>query len=225
MTNSDPNLILYHYFRSSTSYRVRIGLHWKNLKFQEANINLAKNGGEQHQPQYRRLNPAGEVPSLVHDGRVISQSMAILQYLDEVFPQQRLFPQDPFEKAKVLQFCEGINCAHSLSNLKVLQYLEAKHGATAENKNQWVAEWMGRIFKATETLLESTAGTYSFGGSFSAADIFLIPHIYSAKRFSVDLSPYPILQRVNENGLKLEAVMKAHPHFQSETPPELKGIL
>ncbi len=216
------NLVLYNYFRSSTSYRARIALHFKGLKFEYKAIHLLKNGGEQHSPEYRKINPAGGVPTLVHGDKVIGQSMAILQYLDDVFPENRLFPTDPYLKAKILDYSEGINCVHSLPNLKVLQFLEKEYGADQAKKEQWIHQWMGQNFEAGEKLLAKSAGQYCFGDQITAADCFLIPQITTAQRFNVPLEKYPIQMKIFENALKLEAFKKGHPFRQVDTPPEMR---
>lgn len=213
------NLILYNYFRSSTSYRARIALHWKGLDFEYRPVHLLNQGGEQFFSEYRELNAAGEVPTLVHGDRVIGQSMAILQYLDEVFPQKPLFPKDSYQKAKILQFCEGINCVHSLQNLKVLQYLEKEFDAHTEKKELWLREWLGRNFEASEKSITQIAGTFCFGSEVTAAECFLIPQMVSAQRFLVDTDRYPTLTRVYESAMKLTAFIKAHPSQQIDTPP------
>lgn len=219
---STDKLILFNYFRSSTSYRARIALHWKGLDFDYKPVHLLNNGGEQHLAEYRQLNPAGEVPTLMHGQRVIAQSMAIIQYLDEVFPQQALFPKEAFQKAKVFQFCENINCGHSVHNLKVLSFLEKEFGADQGKKDLWLKEWMGRVFESSEKLLSQTAGKHCFGDTVTAADVFLVPHVFSAARFNVDTSKYSTITRVCENALKLEAFIKAHPMKQIDTPADLK---
>lgn len=216
------DLALYNYFRSSASYRVRIALHWKELQFDYRPVHLLENGGQQHSPAYKALNPASEVPTLVHQGQVLSQSMAILHYLDETFPTKLLFPRSPFLKAKVLQFCEGINCTQPLQNLKVLQYLENSLKITAEQKSEWLQRWIGGNLGNCEKMIEPTAGTYCFGDEITAADVFLMPQLFTSKRFNIDLSKYPTLLRVQENCDQLEAFQKAHPFHQIDTPTELR---
>lgn len=174
------------------------------------------------QQKYRKLSPAGEVPTLVHEGRALGQSMAILEYLDDVFPQQALFPKNPLDRAHVRQVCEGINCAHSLQNLKVTQYLEKQMAISAEQKEMWLFEWMGRIFESTEALIQSSAGSYAFGDTVSAADLFIVPQVFSAQRVQFDISKYSTIQRVNENCLKISALQAAHPYRQIDTPAELR---
>ena len=217
------SLNLYNYFRSSTSYRVRIALELKGVKFTYTPVHLLNNGGEQNSSDYRKLNPAGGVPTLEHDGKVIAQSFAIIDYLDKVFPQVPLFPPDNFSNAKVRQFCETINSdIHPLTNLKVMKLLEAQYGFSAAQKQEWITKWVADGLSALEALLAPCAGQYCFGNMVTAADAFLIPQLFSAQRFHVDFSHLKILTRVNENCLQLPAFAKAHPHRQPDTPDELR---
>jgi len=217
-------LKLYNYFRSSTSYRARIALHLKKLDFEYKPIHLLNNGGEQHTAEYRALNPVGGVPTLVHDEKIISQSFAIIEYLDEAFPQSyQLLPQDSYLRAKVRQVCENINAdIHPLQNLKLMQYLEKKHGYTQDQKDEWAQKWIHEGLAATEKILVATTKTYAFGDQVTAADLFIVPQIFSSLRFKVDMSKYPILSKINDNCLKLEAFQKAHPGKQIDTPSEAK---
>lgn len=212
-----PKLILYNYFRSSTSYRVRIALHLKNLEYEYRPVHLLK--AEQHSAEYRALNPVGGVPTLVHDGRAIAQSLAILEYLDDVFGGPKLYPADPYERARVRQFCETVNSdMHPLGNLKVLQELEKRHGYDQAAKEKWIGHWMGLGFAALEKILGETAGDFCFGNSVTAADLCLIPMMFSARRFNVDLGPFPIARRIDERATKIPAFEKAHPMRQPDTP-------
>ncbi|GIL18085.1 MAG: maleylacetoacetate isomerase [Oligoflexia bacterium] len=211
------SLVLYNYFRSSTSYRVRIGLHFKNLDFEYKSVHLLKDGGEQHRAEYRQLNPIGGVPTLVHNGKPISQSMAILEYLEETFPQNRFFPKDIYTRAKVRQFCENINAdIHPLQNLKVTQYLEKNLNISPEQKQQWLNNWISLGLQATERILENAAGQFCFGDEVTAADLLLVPQVFSAERFQIDLKPFPNIQRINLECLKLDAFQKAHPTRQPD---------
>ncbi|MBC7465583.1 MAG: maleylacetoacetate isomerase [Bdellovibrio sp.] len=218
------NLILYNYFRSSTSYRARIALELKKLNYEYYPIHLINNGGEQHSEDYRKLNPMGGIPTLVHDGKVIGQTMAILQYLDDAFPQtQQLFPKDFFEKAKVIQFCENINTdIHPVQNLKVLKYLKKNFSTTEEQNEHWVQHWITEGFHAVEKMAGETSKDYCFGSSVTAADIFLIPQMVTAQRFHTDLSPFPTLNKIYKNCLELEAFKKAHPFRQVDTPEDMR---
>jgi len=212
-------LTLYNYFRSSTSYRVRIALHYKNLDFAYKPVHLINEGGEQHKSEYKNINPMAEVPTLIHEGLTLSQSMAIIEYLDEVFPHPALFPREAQKRARIRQFCENINSfMHPVSNLKILQFLESKHAYNQSQKEEWVALWSKKGFEACENLLKRTHGKYCFGDEVTAADLFLIPQVFSAQRFKVDLTPYPLVMKINENCLALDFFKKAHPFRQVDTP-------
>lgn len=211
-------LILYNYFRSSTSYRARIALNFKNLPYEYRAVHLLK--AEQHSAEYLRLNPQGEVPSLVHQGRSIAQSIAILEYLEDVFPNPPLYPKDPYLKARVRQFCENINSyLHPLSNLKVMQYLEKKHGYDQAAKEEWIRHWYKPGFEVLEGMLQTSAGKYSFGDQVTAADACLIPAVFTARRFHVDLSAFPTVVRIDKECQSHPAFEKAHPSRQPDTPP------
>jgi maleylacetoacetate isomerase len=217
------DFVLYSYFRSSASYRVRIALNLKGLAYEYKAVHLLNDGGEQHKPEYLALNPARQVPTLVHGRHVIAQSMAILEYLDGVHPSPRLFPQDPYKKAQVIQFCENINCTQPLQNLATTQYLSSAFHATEGQKQAWIHFWLGRGFEATEKMLEKNAGTYCCGGEVTAADCFLVPQVFAARRFNVDLTPYPNVLRVHAALEELAAFEKAHPTRQPDTPAEMRA--
>lgn len=212
------DVILYNYFRSSTSYRARIALYTKNVPFEYRPVHLLQDGGQQHKPEYLQLNPAAEVPTLIHGTKVLGQSLPIIEYINEVFEGPDLFPKDPYQKAKVRQFCENINSfIHPISNLKVLQYLEKKHGYSQEEKENWVQHWSQRGLETLEKSVE-TNSTYCFGEQITAADIFLVPQLFSAQRFKVNVSKYSRLLKINERCLKLIPFQKAHPFRQPDTP-------
>nr|BFD65362.1 maleylacetoacetate isomerase [Bdellovibrio sp. HAGR004] len=215
------SMVLYNYFRSSTSYRVRLALHYKGLQFEYKPINLLK--GEQLSADYKRINPLGGVPTLVHDGKIIPESFAIMEYLDEVFPQNPLFPQDAYTKARIRQVCEVINSfMHPMANLKTLKYMETKHGYDQNQKDEWAQHWINQGLEVLETTLKEFSGTYSFGNEITMADLFLIPQLLTSQRYKVDISKYPTLVKINENCLKLESFQKAHPFAQIDTPEEFK---
>ncbi len=220
----NQEFLLYTYFRSSTSYRVRIALHLKGLKFTSKPVHLLEGGGQQHTPEYRSLNPAGEVPTLVHNGNILSQSFAIIEYLDELFPEPKLFPAAPYDKARVRQICEHINCGiHPIANLKVQQYLTTQLSVSEEVKNQWLKHWIQEGMITLENLLTKTAGEFAFGDTLTVADLFVVPQVFSSKRFGVTLENFKTIQKVYERAMKLDAFNKAHPHVQQDTPPELFG--
>ncbi|MGZ6485796.1 MAG: maleylacetoacetate isomerase [Pseudobdellovibrio sp.] len=217
-------LKLYNYFRSSTSYRVRLALEFKDLRYEYLPIHLLNNGGEQNSEAYRKLNPVGGVPTLEHRGQFISQSVAIIEYLEETFKDTpSLYPQDSFKKAKVRQVCEIINSdMHPLQNLKVTAFLEKNLHLSPEQKQQWMEKWIQDGLMALEKTIAPYAGTYAFGTEVTAADLFIVPQIFSAKRFNIDVTPYSHLSRVNENLIKREDFKKAHPLNQPDTPADLK---
>lgn len=217
------SLILYNYYRSSTSYRVRIALHLKKLNFEYRPIHLLNNGGEQFSENYLQINPQAEVPTLLHNQNTIGQSMAIIEYLDEVFKDVPLFPKDSYKKAQVRQFCENINSfIHPVCNLKVLKKLELDCGYDQSKKEAWIQHWVGIGFQTLEKILKQTSGKYCFQDQLTAADLFLSPMIFSAKRFKVDLTPYPTLNKINLTLDNLSAFQLSHPSCQPDTPPAEK---
>lgn len=215
------SLVLYNYFRSSTSYRVRIALHLKGLNYEYRPVALLK--GEQRSAEYLQLNPLGGVPTLIHRGQVIPESLAIMEYLDEEFSQAPLMPETPYLRARVRQACEIINAfMHPMGNLKTLGYLEKKHGFDLAQKEEWMGVWLPQGLEALEILLREFSGDYSFGNEITLADLCLIPQLFTCARFKIDISKYPTLVKINNNCLKLEAFQKAHPFVQIDTPEEFR---
>ncbi len=213
-------LKLYSYFRSSASYRVRIGLHYKGLHFEYIPVHLIKDGGQQHSPEYRRINPMGHVPALDHEGFLVAESVAILDYVDQMFPMKPLFLSHPKERARVLQVCEWINSGiQPLQNLKVNQYFEKEFGHSKSDVERWNQHWITRGLESLEKMLVSSAGSYCFGGEFSAADCFLVPQCFAARRFGVRVDDFPVIARIEASCLKMEAVKKAHPEKQPDYQP------
>ncbi len=208
---------LYSYFRSSASYRVRIALHTKKIPFDYIPVHLINNGGEQLKDNFKNLNPMAQVPTLVHEGKSLSQSMAIFHYLDSQWPEPKLFPLDPYSRAKVIEICEAFNSGiQPLHNLSVLNYLNTGMGLPEEAKKKWMFHWMKLGLEKVEHLLKSTAGTYCLGGELTAADMFLVPQVFACKRFDVDFTPYPTISRINKTCEALEAFKKAHPSIQPD---------
>lgn len=215
--------ILYNYFRSSTSFRARAALILKDIDFEYRPINLLKN--EQHSSEYRKLNPLGGIPTLIHNGKVIPDSTAILEYLEEISQKPSLFPNDPYLKARVRQVCEIVNSSmHPYGNLKVLKYLTENHGYSQEQKEQWVSQWTSQGLEALETTLPEFAGTYCFGDNITMADLYLYPQIITCQRFNVDLSKYTQTMKIYENCDKHPAFQKAHFSRQIDTPEELRRV-
>lgn len=209
--------ILYSYYRSSCSYRVRIALYHKEIDFEYRAIHLVKDGGEQLKQNYLKLNPKGEVPFYV-DGEVgIGQSMAILLFLEEKYPQSSLLPKDPLQKAHCLQLCEIINSGiQPIQNLKVLKYLVNELGQEDKVKAKWANHWITEGFIALENFMKDLSGDYSIGSQLSLADCFLVPQVYNANRFKVDIDRFPHIKRVHETCLKLSCFEKADPMNQPD---------
>jgi maleylacetoacetate isomerase len=224
-TSEHPSeLILYNYFRSSTSYRIRCALNIKKLKFTYKAIHLTKDGGQQNQKDYREINPMGGVPTLVHRERTIAQSYAIVQYLEDEFSDlPSLFPKKSYEKALVNQFCQIINAdLHSYANLKTLQYLEKKFSVDEATRLEWIHSWFENGFKSLEIFSLKYGGQFSFGDSLSAADCFLVPLVFTANRFKMDTSKFTRITEITNRLNKISEFMAAHPFRQPDTPEELK---
>lgn len=208
---------LYNYFRSSASYRVRIALHWKGIAFEYAAVHLIKNGGEQHSHEYRRLNPMGHVPTLVHGDFVLAESMAIFDYLDRVHPEKPLFPSDAKLRGRAIQIAEVVNSGiQPYQNLKVLADFEKNHAWDKNKREDWLRGWVTAGLSNLENLLSQSAGLYAVGDSVSAADMFIVPQCFSTQRFNIDLATYPTLLRVWKTAERLPEFQKAHPVEQPD---------
>lgn len=211
--------MIYHgYFRSSSSYRLRIAFGLKGIVPEFRSVHLTRNGGEQKSDAYKALNPQGLVPTLEHDGEVFTQSPAILEWLDEQFPEPKLLPEDSTLRAHVRAFCNVIACeVHPLQNLRVLQYLEANYGQALEGKEAWCQRWIGDGLATCEALLaKRPQSKFCFGDTPSMADIYLVPQVFSAARFKVDLSEMPNVRRIFANCEALPAFADAHPSKQPD---------
>lgn len=211
------SVTLYSYFRSSSSFRVRIALNLKEIEYEIKPIHLLKEGGEQRKDDFKNLNPMAEVPCLLHDGKYLAQSMAIIEYIDMAFAGHALFPPIPTDAAKVRQICEIINSGiQPIQNLKVLQKIEKDFGASEEVKNKWAHYWIQEGFVALEKTLEPVAGVYSHKNKLSAADCFVIPQVFNAKRFNVDMNQFPTIQKIFDSCMNIPAFVKASPENQPD---------
>lgn len=209
--------ILYSYFRSSASYRVRIGLALKGIDYEYRSVHLVEDGGAQYKPAYAAVNPMHEVPSLLIDGHTLSQSLPILEYLDETRPTPPLLPADAFGRAKARQLAECVNASiQPLQNLRVLKKLEADFGAGEETRKAWVAHFIQSGFRGIEAILRDTAGNFAVGNAVSLADICLVPQVVGAARFGVTTDDYPMLARVTAAAMALPAFEAAHPSRQPD---------
>lgn len=209
---------LYSYYRSSAAYRVRIALNLKQLAYKYETVHLVKDGGQQHSDVYQKLNPLELVPTLVDDETVLSQSLAIIEYLEDAYPNSySLLPKDPVAKANVRQLSHIVACdIHPINNLRVLKYLKHELGVDDSSKNEWYAHWIKLGFNAFEKYLQSTAGTFCVGDDVTLADCCLVPQVYNALRFKVGLDDYPLIQKVYENCMRLTAFEKSIPENQPD---------
>ena len=214
---------LYSYFRSSASYRVRIALNLKGISYEHAGVHLLRNGGEQLSDAYRQINPEGLVPALVDEGAdsdvVLSQSLAIIEYLEETHPEHPLLPQDAASRAAVRAFALAIACEiHPVNNLRILKYLSQTLGVSDEQKNAWYKHWCESGLQVLELRLQQRAvqTPFCFGEQPGLAECVLIPQIFNAQRFQCDLSSMPLLMAVYERCMALPAFQQAQPSAQPD---------
>lgn len=214
---------LYHYFRSSASYRVRIALNLKGLTCEQIPVHLLKDGGQQLLPEYRAINADALVPALVVDDgatdAVITQSLAIIEYLDEVHPQPPLLPASAADRAFVRSVALSIACdIHPLNNLRVLRYLSGNLKVSDADRDAWYRHWCEQGLQALETTLarDKRVGRFCYGDAPTLADCCLIPQIYNARRLQCDLSALPTIMRINDHCLTLDAFGKASPENQPD---------
>ena len=212
-------LRLYSYWRSSAAYRVRIGLNLKGLRYETVPVHLVRDGGEQHQADYAALNPQQLVPTLTHGVRVIRQSLAILEYLDEAWPSPRLLPMTARDRARVRSLAQLVAAdIHPLNNLRVLQYFEKTWSVPQAERDEWVKHWIVEGFDAMEALLANDAatGTYCHGQTPGLADCCLVPQVFNARRFGVDMAAFPTIVRIEQACLELPAFADARPEKQPD---------
>lgn len=210
---------LYTYFRSSAAYRVRIALKLKGLDYEAVPVHLLKDGGEQLSANYRKINPSALVPALQDERGTLTQSMAILEYLEETHPDVPLLPPDPLGRARVRELCQIVACdIHPLNNLRVLRYLVHTLNISEEAKTEWYRHWVRDGLAALEGHLARDPGAADFchGETPTLADCFLVPQVFNAQRFNIDLSPYPNVARINANCTQLPAFAHAHPSQQPD---------
>jgi len=208
-----PKPILYDYYRSSACYRVRIALNLKNVDYETRQVDLRKD--EQKSASYRGLNPEGLVPMLEIDGHRLTQSLAIINYLDIRYANHPLIPAAAADRAHVVAMAMTIACdIHPLNNLRVLKYLKAELGHDQTEVDRWYAHWVTEGLTALEAIAAPHTGTFLFGNAPTGADVCLVPQLYNARRFNVPLDDYPTLLRAEENANKIDGFAAAHPDRQ-----------
>lgn len=205
---------LYDYFRSTASYRVRIALNLKGIAYEAIPVHLVNQGGEQFFAAYRDKNPQSLVPTLETQSLTLSQSLAIIDYLEDIAPSPSIYPTNPSAKAQVKSLALSIACdIHPLNNLRVLQYLKKELKVSDEDKMRWYHHWIQLGFEAIESQLSKYQRSLNvcLGDTPTLADICLIPQVYNANRFNCDMSPYPLINTINDYCLSLEAFQLASP--------------
>lgn len=207
---------LYTYFRSSASFRVRIALNLKGLEWDAVPVNLKE--GRQRDTNYLSANPQGFVPALAVDGEIFSQSLAIIEYLEETVPEPRILPLDPVGRAHIRAMAQLISCdIHPLNNLRVLKYLKTTYDQDEDAINQWYRHWIQEGFHALEDLVNRFGSeTNCFGSEISLADLCLAPQMWNARRFHLDLSPFPQLAKIDSCLVQIPAFSEAKPENQSD---------
>jgi maleylacetoacetate isomerase len=201
---------LYTYFRSSAAFRVRIALNLKGVEYEAVPIHLGRD--EHRDDRYREVNPQGLVPAIEDNGVVLSQSLAIIEYLDTRYPEPQLLPEDPVERAHVQSLAQLIACdTHPLNNLRVLKYLRAELGLDEPAVERWYRHWVAESFRGLEVELARSSGPYCVGAEISLADVCLVPQVFNARRFGCDLAPYPRL-------LDIASRLEEHEAFRAAAP-------
>jgi maleylacetoacetate isomerase len=211
---------LYGYFRSSAAFRVRIALNLKGLAYENISIHLRR--GDQAKPEYRTLNPQGLVPALEIDGHTLIQSLAIIEYLDEIHPRPPLLPAAPPDRARVRSLAEIVACdIHPINNLRVLRYLTHHCGRGESDLGTWYNHWIAAGFDALEAMIagDPHTGRFCHGDEPGLADIALVPQVVNAERYQLDLSPYPTIARIFAECMRMPAFTAAHPDNQPDREP------
>ena len=210
---------LYTYFRSSAAFRTRIALNLKGITYESVAVDLRAAANAHRKPAFLAVNPQGLVPALEHEGTTIAQSLAIIEYLDETFPEPPLLPSSPADRAHVRAMALAVACdVHPLNNLRVLNYLRGPLGHDDEAVNSWYRHWIGEGFRGLEEDAKRMSGDrrHLFGTSVTLADVCLVPQMYNARRFNCDLEAYPTLRSICAHLESLPAFANAVPEMQAD---------
>ncbi len=217
----NEKLRLYSYWRSSAAYRVRIALNLKKLNYEIVPVNLLAEGGQQRTAEYRKINPQMLVPTLMHGHRALRQSLAIIEYVDETWPDPPLLPATARDRARARAIAQAITCdIHPLNNLRVMQYLERDLGVPLLERDNWIRHWICEGLSAIENMVAEhlSTGTYCEGELPGLADCCLVPQVFNARRFSVDMDAYPTTRRIYDACLQLPEFQAAQPELQPDAP-------
>ena len=213
------NMKLYSYFRSSAAYRVRIALNLKGLGYEYEAVHLLRDGGQQLKPEYRALNPDGIVPTLVDGDDVLTQSLAIIEYLEETHPEPPLLPKSAVDRAFVRSVAMHVACEiHPLDNLRVLKYLKHQVKVPDEAKDAWYRHWVEAGFESLEKRLaaDKRVGALTFGDTPTVDDLCIVPQVFNARRFGIDLSSFPTIERIADHAATIDAFARAAPAQQPD---------
>jgi maleylpyruvate isomerase len=212
---------LYHYYRSSAAYRVRIALNFKGIPWETSLVDLRAPVNAQHSPEFRAVNPQGLIPVVTDGETTITQSLAIIEYLEETHPDPPLLPRSPADRAQVRSLALAVACdIHPLGNTRVLGYLRSTFKADERAVNAWVGEWIGAGFRALEERVRRSSGDgrHMFGSEVTLADLCIVPQMYNARRYQVDVEPYPRLRSICAHLESLPAFARAAPGAQPDAP-------
>jgi maleylacetoacetate isomerase len=213
-SSTKSDFALYGYFRSSAAFRARIALNLKGIRPELRFVHLIRDGGDQHRPDYQAINPQGLIPALAHDGHLITQSMAIIEYLDEIVPEPPILPKDAYGRARVREIAYVVGCdIHPVNNLRIGLYTKEKFGASDDDIARWHRHWIRIGFDALEKMLSLSphTGAYCHGDTPTMADILLIPQCANARRVKMELDPWPTVARIEAHAL-------THPAFDAALP-------
>ena len=214
MLKSLQNLKLYNFSNSSASWRVRIVLGWKDIKYEYISIPLTKDGGHQHKSDYAKINPMEQIPTLEVDGKHITESLPICLFLEEMVPQRPLLPNDPIQKAQILSFCEMIN---SGIHPKIIVDVQEQVERLGQDKKEWVGYWSNKGYKKLEKYLENTRGKYCFGDEITLADVFFLPMTEAGiQKFGLEIDNFPIAKSLLETLRNVPEFERAYPQKQPD---------